>query len=108
MQIVVKPLVTKKQAELVRALIRKGYFASETAAFAYADAISNFIQTISKQTIHKTKDTSFGQYYATYKANRHTSWYVLFDMSNDRYIIRNLINNHTPDYPKFIDSLKQS
>lgn len=107
MQIVVKPLVTRKQVELVRALIRKGYFATESAAFAYSDAISDFILTLPKQTARKTRNTSSGHLYATYKANRHTTWYILFDKSNDRYIVRNLINNHTPDYPKFIASLKE-
>lgn len=108
MQVIVELQVTRKQVELVRALIRKGYFATEAAAFAYSDTISDFILTIHKQTARKTKDTSFGEFYATYKVNRHTTWYILFDKNEDRYIVRNLINNHTPDYPKFIASLKQS
>jgi hypothetical protein len=47
----------------------------------------------------------YGEYYAVYKANKHTTWYVIFDKTNDSYIIRNIINNHTPDYPKLIADL---
>ena len=106
MPVIIEPLVTQKQVALIKALLSKGYFATEAAAFAYADAISDFINTLPRQTARKTKDSSYGNYYASYKANRRTTWYILFDVSGDRYIVRNLINNHTNEYPTFISSLK--
>jgi hypothetical protein len=36
MELIIKPLVTRKQIALLRALIKKGYFATDAAALAYA------------------------------------------------------------------------
>ncbi len=55
MQIIIEPLVTQKQVALIEVLLSKGYFATEAAAFAYADAISDFINTLPRQTAQKRK-----------------------------------------------------
>lgn len=30
-----------------------------------------------------------------YKANNHTSWYIFFDQSEHKYLIKFITNNHT-------------
>jgi hemerythrin-like domain-containing protein len=106
MELIIDPLVTRKQVALLKELIEKGYFSTDKAALSYAQNIRDFIYSLPDKAHHKTKDNSQGQYYASYKANKHTTWYVLFDITKDHYQIRNIINNHTPDYPKFIAGLK--
>lgn len=36
-----------------------------------------------------------------------TTWYATFDKENEYFIIRNVINNHTKDYPDFISSISK-
>jgi hypothetical protein len=40
--------------------------------------------------------------YCKYKPNRNTTWYVFFDVENDVYLIKNIVNNHSKDYPLYI------
>jgi hypothetical protein len=92
MQIIIEPQVKEKLNALVRTLLQEGYYATEAAAYAYAQAIIDFIFTLPRRTARKTKDKRHGEFYATYKANRHTTWYVTFDVQDDIYLVRNVLN----------------
>lgn len=103
--VIVKETVLRKLDDLVDSLFDSKYFAVRDNALAYVHSISDFIQSIPTQRYRSTKNNKYGAWYAEYTPNRRTTWFVTFDKKGDCYIIRNLINNHTKDYPEFIRSL---
>lgn len=34
-----------------------------------------------------------------YKANNNTSWYILFDQKEHKFLINHITNNHSQDFP---------
>lgn len=106
MKISIDDAVDQKLRDLITILLDEGYFAMFDNALAYVDRIYRFINTIPKRTLRMTSNTESGDYYCHYKPNRRTTWYILFDIENDDYLIRNVFNNHSPEYPKFISGLK--
>jgi hypothetical protein len=105
-EIVLLPEVTHKLDSLAGLLFDKGYFAIMDNAFAYVDAVYDFIYTIANQQHYPTAHPKYGAWYSAFRANKHTTWYIIFDKQHDRYIVRNIINNHTSDYPAFIRQIK--
>lgn len=103
--VVIKPLVKEKINTLFKALLEGGYFSQAENALAYCDKIEAFVFTIPRQTHRKTKNARHGEFYATFKPNRRTTWYITFDVADDVYLVRNVLNNHTKDYPRFIAGL---
>jgi len=101
-RVVVLPEVYEALHELVKVLYQNGYFGFEDSAIAYVDAIYDFMYSIPQQPKRLTIETHLGQYYCRFSPNKHTSYYILFDLENDIYLIRHLFNNHGPEYPKFI------
>jgi hypothetical protein len=101
--VAVKPLVHQKLQELFTALLLEDYFSLEENARTYVDKLLDFIEMIPAQKHRFTKNKQWGQYYAAYKANRNTTWYIVFDKFGDEgYIVNNVFNNHTEEYPQFI------
>lgn len=94
-----------KLNNLVDTLFDGKYFGTRMSAVEYVNNISDFIETIPTQRHRPTINTKYGAWYCEYKPNRRTSWFVTFDKKGDRYIVRNLINNHTKEYPDFIKGL---
>ena len=105
MQVNIDPFVYQKLGDLIQVLLDKDYFATHAKALAYVDSIYKFIISIPRRTARNTKNNRYGNFYATYKANRRTTWYIMYDIEDDVYLIRNVINNHTEDYPRFIAGL---
>ncbi len=97
--------VKQKLRDLLDVLIEEDYFSYIENAEDYVDKIVDFINTIPKQKRYLTKRKQYGQWYCRYKANRHTTWFITFDTNEVIWIIRNIINNHTPDYPAFIKDM---
>lgn len=104
-EIIILPLVKAKQNELLLVLFDAKYFATDENAHSYVDEISNFIQTIPDLRHRPTKNKKYGAWYCEYKPNKRTSWFITFDKQGERYVVKNLINNHTKDYPAFIRSV---
>lgn len=93
--------------DLVIILIDEGYFIENVRAVSYVQRIFAFIRTIPEQQLRTTANTEKGSYYASFKINRHTSWYILYDIDADgNFLIRHVMNNHSKDYPQFIGSSK--
>ena len=91
--------------DLVIILINEGYFSENVQAVAYAQEIYAFIRTIPTQRQRSTSNSEKGTYYASFKINRRTSWYILYDINTDgHFLIRHVMNNHSKDYPQFINS----
>ena len=107
MQVVVKPLVIQKLDELFIALLEKGYFADISNAKAYRKQLEDFVHLLPQHKHRCTKNKRWGEFYATYRANRRTSWYITFDtFEGIGYIVRNIFNNHSRGYAHFVGGVK--
>jgi hypothetical protein len=103
-EIILSPIVRDKIETLTEILFKEGYFSFPENAIAYTDAIYDFINTIPRQKAKSASNLIYGKWYCRYQANRNTSWYITFDKDRELYIIRNIFNNHSHDYPEFIGS----
>lgn len=85
-----------------RKTIQKEYFGFKQSAKDYVDFIVDFMFTIPTLKYKSTLNPKYGTYYCTYKHNAKTSWYICFDVEGNLYNIKNITNNHSADYPKYI------
>ena len=95
------PLINKLNS-LVDILYYKEYFGFRDSAKDYVNAIYDFIYTIPTLKHRQTKNKKHGGYYCRYKPNKNTTWYITFDIEDDLYLIKDITNNHSKDYPRFI------
>ncbi len=105
-QVILTSFADDKLVELANILYEKRYFGFRHDAKKYVSKIYHFIYSIPQQRRKQTKNKKYGAFYCSYKPNRHTHYFITFDTENDLYIIKNVINNHTKDYPAFIRGLK--
>ncbi|MCL2027523.1 MAG: hypothetical protein FWG79_03445 [Bacteroidales bacterium] len=98
------PEVREYLDELETILYEKGYFSYEENSHKYVDELVYDIKFRLPLCFHKPAPKYFekygeGMYYATFKKNRQTTWYVFFRMyrHNDEttYQVRYIANNHT-------------
>lgn len=101
-KIVISEDAVNRLNELIRILFDEDYFGFMETAIEYAQKIYNFIETIPTQQQKPTQNSRHGSFYCRYKANNRTDWYILFDKEQDQYLVRNIINNHTREYPFYI------
>lgn len=101
-EIIIQPLVNYKLNKLLKAIHDIKYFGSKEGAKAYVDLLIRFIYNIPNERCRKTKVETYGEWYCTYKPNKKTSYFITFDKKDDRFIIKNIFNNHSPDSPIFI------
>ncbi|SFQ21135.1 hypothetical protein [Parafilimonas terrae] len=101
-QVIAKPSVTRKLNKLVSILYKKEYFSYRASAIEYVKGIENFINTIPTQQAYHTTNPKYGLFYCMYKPNRHTAWYITFDTDGETWLVKNIFNNHTTDYPEYI------
>jgi hypothetical protein len=83
--------------ELVALLFYKEYFGFEDSAQFYVQKIYDFIENDLINFPHKTTPITlkrFGSYYAFFKPNDRTTWYIFFEKSGNRLLITYLTNNH--------------
>ena len=89
---------------LIPILYEKGYFSFEDQAKRYIDELYDDIITYLPTRLSKPAPPYFDKYgknmfYAIFKKNKNTSWYVFFKTSwkNDEeiYKVRHIANNHT-------------
>lgn len=104
-QIIVLPLVEQKLNELLDVLIFKGYFSYYENAIKYVAAIRYFMHSIPVQRRYETSRKKYGAWYCKYKPNKNTTWFISFDTDGELFVVRNITNNHTGDYPDFIRSI---
>jgi hypothetical protein len=105
-KIILDDLVILKLKELGEILYEDEYFGFVEDALEYADSLKEFIYTIPDLKHKRTSYTKYGSYYCKYKHNHKTTWYITFDVDDDTYLILNITNNHSADYPKFISWLQ--
>ncbi len=104
-QVVSKPEVSDYITELINVLYDKEYFGFFESSLEYVDKILDFILDIPNQKRKLTHNKRYGKYYCKYKHNSKTSWYIVFDIEDDIYLVSFVTNNHSPNYPKYIREL---
>jgi hypothetical protein len=104
MSVIFSPSVHDYLDGLIPILYREGYFLSEDSAIKYVEELVDSIFVSLPMHLHKPAPARFGRYgknlfYATFRKNRHTSWYVFFTKHIDNgetvYLVRYISNNHT-------------
>ena len=103
-RIIISQFVATKMDALIDTLYESGYFVVRENAVKYVGSLRDFINTIPSQRKHATANNLHGEWYCEFKANKHTTWFITFDLAKETYLIKNLINNHTKDYPTLIKS----
>ena len=104
MSVLFVPKVQEYLYELENILYEKGYYSYEDAAIKYVDNLIYDIKTNLPDKQHKPAPKHYNQYgtglyYAAFKKNRQTSWYVFFSkyIENEDiiYVVCYIGNNHT-------------
>ena len=85
--------------ELLIILFEKGYFGFPDSAKSYVDRIINYIEQNIGILSEREAPPYFNQYaknlkYITYRANKSTSWYILYQHRANIFLIRHITNNH--------------
>jgi hypothetical protein len=101
-QVIIEPVVIEYLADLINVLYKEEYFGFFESSVEYADKITNFMLDIPNQKSKLTQNKRYGKYYCKYKHNSKTSWYIVFDIENDVYLISFITNNHSHNYPTYI------
>ena len=103
-KITVTPEVQHQLHDLLEVLVNKHYFSFLENAEAYVDALVDFMHTIPNQQIKATNST-YAQWYCSFRPNKQTQWFMLFDIDDDHYIIKKIFNSYSKDYPELIRSI---
>lgn len=102
----IDPHLEDKLFKLVFILHTREYFGFMDSAFDYVSKIFEFIKTIPSLKYKITYNKKFGAFYATYKANSNTTWYIIFDKIDNQYYINEITNNHCEDYSYVISVIQ--
>jgi hypothetical protein len=105
-EIIITPNADAVLQDLIEILYNKEYFGFKDSCKDYVGELYDFCASLPKQQPRKTKDSKYGAWYCRYSHSRKTHWFIFFDKSDDRYIIRHIINNYSQEYPEFIELLK--
>ena len=96
-KIVYKTEVKEYLKDLAFVLFKNEYFSYMETAIEYVQKIRNDIETTIAFKQHKSTPQRLikhGKYYASFPANKRTTWYVFFDKKGDRFFIEYITNNH--------------
>lgn len=96
-KIVSSPDFFDELEDLLDALVVGEYFSSIEWASQYIDAIELFIEESIGFYPSKPVPASlsvFGTFYISYKHNQRTTWYIMFDETEESYYLRHILNNH--------------
>jgi len=103
MKVLAIPEVYDYLDELVTILYEKDYFGFKDFAIDYVDELLDDILTMLPTKLHKPASKHFEKfgkelYYAVFKKNNRTSWYVFFTKHKEKketiYLVRYISNNH--------------
>ena len=91
--------------DLIDVLFEEEYFGFMSSAIDYVDDLIDFIiKNIlsAKQTKTYKELNQFGKFYITYQSNHRTTWYILFDKSQEEVTVTFIFNNHEK-FAKYLD-----
>lgn len=84
-------------------LFEEEYFGFKSSAEQYVLNIVNHIYKIPTLKHYKTLNPKWGYFYVKYKpAKSKTQYFITFDKKEDKFLVKNIISNHTKEYPMFI------
>jgi hypothetical protein len=104
MSVLFSPEIQEYFDELEIILYEKGYFSYEDVAHKYVDDLIFEIKTDLPSVRHKSAPKYYDKYgkgmkYASFKKNRHTTWYAFFKSYEKNgitiYLVRYIGNSHT-------------
>lgn len=99
MKVAYHPLVIDYLEALAFELYKQGYFGFYDSACEYVDKIIDDVNSSIHIKVRKKAPSYFNKYgknmsYISYQPNNQTTWYIFFNVDNDRYLIRYITNNH--------------
>ena len=106
-KIIIDINLENKLFDLVFTLYKKEYFGFMESSTDYVARIFEFIRSIPIQKYKHTYNKKFGAYYAIFKANENTTWYLIFDKLDDKYFVNEITNNHCSDYAYVVSIIKE-
>jgi len=85
--------------ELLIILFEKGYFGFPDSAKSYIDRLIDYVEKNIGIFPGRDAPPYFNRYakdlmYIIYRANKSTSWYVLYQQRENIFLIRHITNNH--------------
>jgi hypothetical protein len=101
-KIIITQAAEERLTELIQVLYKEEYFGFLESCEDYVNKIYDFIATLPQRQPYTTKNNRFGNSYSRYKANQHTTWYIIFESDGESYLIKNIVNNHSAEYPLYI------
>ncbi|MBC7390025.1 MAG: hypothetical protein H7329_12485 [Opitutaceae bacterium] len=94
--------VRLKLSHLIYILYEKEYFGFWKTAEIYVDSIYDTIFKIPQLKHSKTANPKLGHFFVRHKANENTTYYIIFDKKDNRYLVKDIISNHDKLYSKVI------
>jgi hypothetical protein len=104
MRVIALPEVRQYLKELIQILYEKDYFGFEDSAIQYVEDLFSDIKNTLPIRVKYPAPSYFerhgeNMYYAVFKKNKNTQWYVFFTIYEDYsgelvYLIRYISNNH--------------
>lgn len=99
MSVLFLPEVEDYLFELIEILYRKDYFGYYESAIEYVeDLVADIRKDLPSKSKKKAPDYfqryGEGLYYASFKKNHNTQWYVFFSIHEDVCLVRYITNNH--------------
>ena len=104
MNVILIPEVRVYFRTLIVILFEKGYFSFKDSAKKYVDELLDDILLNLHEKQHKPAPEYFSTFgndmeYASFRKNKHTTWYVFFETYEVNesvfYLVRYIANNHT-------------
>lgn len=83
---------------LIEILVEKKYFSSKRSSKIYVQKIYDFIEFELADFPAKSSPEhliNLGSYFAFHKANNTTTWYIFFEKSDNKFLVRFITNNHS-------------
>jgi hypothetical protein len=103
MRVIFLPEIRDYFRELAQILFDKDYFGFEESALRYVDNLFDNIEQTLPVRLKKPAPAYFDRYakglfYAVFKSNKNTQWYVFFNIYHHNgetiYLVRYISNNH--------------
>ncbi|MDR3286112.1 MAG: hypothetical protein LBT27_01545 [Prevotellaceae bacterium] len=84
---------------LVDILYERDYFGFKDSAKQYVDDMKSYIEQHIARAISHIAPSYFIKYgtnmrYFIYNSNKQTSWYIFFQKSDNKFLVRHITNNH--------------
>jgi len=99
MKVAYHPLVIDFLEQLTFALYEEQYFGFYETACDYVDKMIDYVSSNIHKSQHHKAPTYFNSHaknmlFITYQPNKQTTWYIFFNINDNRYLVRYITNNH--------------